>query len=287
MTDTQDHLADLAKAMAEVDRCTMQLVVDELGEGWPVLVAAEGEAAEALREAGAALEDPQRAIAALGEEIARAETELSTWRRQLEDGDVAARVTARTWISEWETELAALAQKREFAEAQMFPFIDARNKARSHLELVQGAKRGLAYAMADPYGRVGQGTKAYVQFRQTRLTYVLLMGDRAHPEWDCAISELKELCVAVMRVGHDITADLPSFGEVAFRAMTNAVEGNLSDVMSDPGPNAADVMASLKSEFTSANLTPAVIEDRRVAPPPPRAVREYMQTQRLSDLGLG
>lgn len=276
--DPEAHFRALAAAMAEVDKWTHQLIVDELAGICPALDQAEEQAAAALRQAVAALEDPERATAELDGEITRAEAELSSWRSQLEDGDVGARVTARTWVSEWEAELAALRNKRDFAQAEMLPLIAARNKARADLELAMGAKRGLAWSMIDPFGTaVGQGTSAYVSYRMPRLTYVMLMGDRGHPEWDCALAELRELCVAVMRAGHDITRDLPDFGEVAFRSMTSALDGNLADVMADPAPTGRDVMNQIEAEAVNKNLPASYIEDHRNIAPVPRVARDWMQ----------
>jgi hypothetical protein len=99
-------------------------------------------AAKGLEETYAALKDQERDLADLDAEITGAETELATWQSQLEQGDVAARVEARRWVSEWESELAALRGKREFADAQMLPLRDAHSKARAALEQATGAMEG-------------------------------------------------------------------------------------------------------------------------------------------------
>jgi len=284
----EERLADLAKAMGDVDRATMQLIVDELAEVWPALEDAEEKAAEALREALAALEAPERAIADLNAEIAHAEAELATWRKQLADGDVAARVTARTWIAEWEAEVAALTAKRDYAAAGMLPLIDARNLARADLELVQGAKNGLAVSMLDPYGPVGQGTTAYVSYRMPRLAYVLLAADRAHPEWEVACTELRELCISAMRGGYDVGRDLPDYAEVAFRAMT----AGMADAMTtapDPAPSAVEVVKQTEAHFENMALQArpvhvSDIDDRRAAQPVRTPARNYMAVPRVKDL---
>lgn len=38
---SEEHLADLGKAMAALDKATRQLIADEPGEAWPALEAAE------------------------------------------------------------------------------------------------------------------------------------------------------------------------------------------------------------------------------------------------------
>ena len=291
MTVTQEErLADLARAMGDVDRATMQLIVDELGEAWPALEDSEVKAAAVLREALAAVETPERAVADLNAEIAHAEAELATWRKQLADGDVAARVTARTWIAEWEAEVAALTAKRDYAQAGMLPLIAARTRARADLELVQGAKNGLAVSMLDPYGPVGQGTTAYVSYRMPRLAYVLLAADRAHPEWEVACTELRELCISAMRGGYNVAADLPDYAEVAFRAMTAEMASAL-DSAADPAPSAVELKALETAYYEDAALQGrpvhvSDIDDRRFAQPvrTPVPQRDYMSVPRLRDV---
>jgi hypothetical protein len=279
--DPEAHLRALADALAETDRCIRQLVADELGELWPALDQAEEQAAGNLRAAVEALEAPQAAINALSAEITRVEGQCSDWQSRLESDRIEDRVEARVRFQAWDDELDKLRQKRDFAEAEMLPLLAARTKCRGDMELAQGAKRGLAWAMIDPFGTaVGQGTRAYVAHRQVRLNHVLLAADRANPEWDCAVSELRELCMAVMRAGHDITADLPAFGELAFRSMTSAMT-DASSAWGDPAPSAADVVAKDRVTVENAALaaTRSKIEDHRNTRPVPRnaPVREFMK----------
>lgn len=272
----EQHLAELAKATAAVDRWSAQLIIDELAELMPGLDRAEEQAAGRLREACTALEGPERRVADLEEHIARADSELASWRSQFDTGDVAARVTARQWISEWENERTALVQRKEFVQAEMAPLIDARSKARADLELVAAAKRGLAWAMVDPFGSAaGQATQAYIGYRQTRLAYVLLCADPGHPEWDTACAELRELCISAMRGGYDVARDLPDFGAVAFRAMVSEM-ASADSTPPAPAPGMIDVMALTKAEFENNALQghPTSIERRDLPPPGARPVPE-------------
>jgi hypothetical protein len=281
----EDHLAEFAKAAAEVDKWSRQLIVDELAELMPGLEAAEETAAGRLRDALEALKAPESAIADLDAEIGRAESELASWRKQLEDGDVAARVTARTWISEWEVERDALTQRRDYAQAEMLPLVDARNRARADLELAAGAKTGLAFAMCIPFeSPVGQATQAYVGYRQVRLNHVLLLGDRAHPEYDAAVAELDEVAAWA---GFSLVEDVHA------RQLAESIRANLPDAAAaaaDPVPSMTEVLALDKAgmEDLALQQRKTHVEDHRYAPAVPRNVRvpEYRQVQTMRDMGL-
>ncbi len=271
MTDTsEEHLADLAKAMAGEDRAIRQLIVDELAEAMPALEHAEEEAAAALREACTALGKPEQLLAELDEEIGRVTGQAAEWQAKLSSLKTEDRVEARVRFQAWSDELDKLKEKRDQAERDLQPYYDARNKASGDLELVQGALRGLVFAMLTPYeSRVGQGTRAYVAYRQPRLSYVLLAGDRDHPEWECAIAQLEEMCLrSAYRTDH-----LPSNAEQAARAIT----AGMADAASAPyaaSPNAADVMAADVVKLINESMPPSRIEDHRNTPSPPRS---YMQ----------
>jgi hypothetical protein len=283
----EDHLAELAKASAEVDKWSRQLIVDELAELMPGLEAAEESAAARLRDALEALKAPGAAIADLDAAIGRAETELASWRDQLEGGDVAARVDARRWIAEWETERDTLTARRDYAAAEMLPLADVRNRARADLELAQGAKTGLAFSMCIPFeSPVGQATRAYIGYRQPRLAYVLLKGDSADPEWECAVAELRELCISAMRGGYNVAPDLPDPAAVA----AAGIAAPMADAMATPPdavPSMTEVLALDKARMEDLALQqqPSRIDDYR-APAPPREVpdRPYMRVPRVKDM---
>ena len=263
MTDTsEEHLADLAKAMAALEKAAMQLIVDELAEALPALDHAEEEAAAALREACAALGKPRQLLAKLDEEIGQVTGKASEWKQKLSSLRAEDRVEARVRFQAWNDELDKLNEKRDQAERDLQPYFDARNKASGDLELVQGAKRGLIYAMLTPYeSRVGQGTKAYVAYRQPRLAHVLLSGRRDHPEWEPAVVELEELNKIVQTP------------EQAWQAMTAQMSDEVGTPL-EPVPSGREVLAMDAVKIGNESLPPSRIEDHRNTPPPPR---EYMQ----------
>ena len=279
MTDTseehqadlaEEHLADLAKAMAALEKAAMQLIVDELAEALPALERAEEDAAAALREACAALGKPEQLRADLDEEIGRVTGQCADWQAKLSSLAVEDRVEARVRFQAWSDELGKLKEKRDQAERDLQPYYDARNKASADLELVQGATRGLFYAMLNPYeSKVGQGTKAYVAYRMPRLAFVLLSGDPGHPEWDCAIAQMDEFAMrSAYRTDH-----LPSNAEQEARAIAAQMADASSYV--PPALNAREVMAADALKVFNDSQPPSRIDDYRNTPRPPR--RDYMQ----------
>lgn len=273
MTGTGEHLADLARAWAAEDKAVRQLIADELGEAWPAIEAAEDQAAAALREACTALGKPVQLLAGLDAEAERVTGKCAEWQGKLSSLRTEERVEARRELAAWSEELAQLREKRDQAERDLQPYYDARNKARGDLELVQGAKRGLAWAIVAPYeSPVGRGTKAYISWRQPRLAYVLLAGDPGHPEWECAVAQLEEMCLrSAYRTDH-----LPSNAEEAARAMV-AEMADASATLAD-APSGVEVMAADALKIANGAIPPSRIEDHRNTPAPPRnpAPREWM-----------
>jgi hypothetical protein len=272
-----EHLKELAEALAAVDRATMQLIVDELAEAMPALEEEQRKAAESLREACAALRKPEQLLAELDEELGRVTGQAAEWQGRLSSLRAEDRVEARVRFQAWSEELDRLREKRVFADQDLQPYYDARTKTQAGLELAQSAKRGLVWAMIAPFeSAAGQGTTAYVAYRMPRLSYVLLAGDRDHPEWDVALAELEELCLrSAYRTDH-----LPSNAEQMARSMT-AQMPDAAASMADPVPSAVDVIASDAVAVANAGVSvgKSVIEDHRRTPAPPRIVpqRDYMR----------
>ena len=104
---------------------------------------------------------------------------------------------------------------------------------------MQGGKRVLVAGMLDPFGELGQQTRAYEAFRQLHLNHVLLRNDREDPEWDMALAELRELC---LRSGYR-TTDLPTDAEMAARALQMSGMADASSYV-PPVPNAQEVLAA-------------------------------------------
>ena len=286
MTDiSQEHAADFLKAMAAMEKAAMQLIIDELAGLMPGLEAAEDQAAAAVREACTAVGKPERRLAGIDEEIARVAGQAAEWQGKLSSLRAEDRIEARRSLPACNEELAELREKRARAALDLQPYYDARTKARADLELAQNAKRGLAYAMLAPYeSAVAQGTRAYIACRQPRLSHVLLSGDRDHPEWECAVAQLEEMCLrSAYRTDH-----LPGNAEQAARAMTAEMADASATI--DPGPNAAEVVAQFGAEVANMALQKSVsrIDDYRTRPAPPRneVVESYRQVPTLRDMGL-
>lgn len=255
MTGTsQEHLADWAKALAALEKATHQLIVDELAELVPGLEATEDQAAAAVREACTAVGKPEQVLADLDAEVGRVTGQCAEWQGKLSSLRAEDRVEARVRYRAWSDELDKLKAQRDQAERDLQPYYAARNKARADLELVNGAKRGLAYAMALPYqSAVAQGTKAYITYRMPRLAYVLLAGDRSHPEWGCAVTQLAELQALVEQTPAEAAA------------MMTAAMADASNAVADPGPSAADVVKQFEAEVENMGLQqhPSEISDYR------------------------
>ena len=138
--------------------------------------------------------------------ISAAEGKCVEWSQQLADADPDTRARARTHFTEWSAEIDSLRAARDEAERGYRPLMEEREQRSKDLRAIQGGKRVLAAGMLDPFGELGQQTRAYEAFRQLHLNHVLLRNDRADPEWDMALAELRELC---LRSGYR-TTDLPT-----------------------------------------------------------------------------
>lgn len=287
----QYYLVDAFAAMTVADELLRAAIAAELAMRVPHLEREQVKAAKAKHETWVALQEPERAIADHDVKIAAAESERATWQEQLEQGDVAARVEARRWVAEWDSELATLRQAKEFAEAQLLPYQDAHAKACAAFDDATSKLAGWKLNATPECAYVGAGreTRAYA-FRFGRELRRVLSNpdDREH---DVACAELRELCIAAMRAGYDITADLPDFTAIAFRAMT-AEMADAATTPPDPVPSMTDVMALTKADFENSALQAAsarnVADDRRGArpvPAPPQ--RSYMDVPRVRDLGIG
>ncbi len=287
MTGTREgHLAALAELQAAEERAVKQCIVDELAEAMPALQAAADQAEAAIREACTALGEPEKRLADLEAEIEDATGRAAEWQGKLSSLKAEDRVEARVRFQAWNEELDRLREKRDQAERDLQPYYQARSKAEADLELAQGAQRGLAWTIVRPYeSPVAQGTKAYLAFRAPRLSFVLLAGDRAHPEWDAAVAQLDQDATAA-----GFRLDRSPDAEREARAMT----AEMSDAASTPfapSPSGQDVMAMDKAMLANDALqqSPTRIDDfrnPRTAPPRNTMVEEYRQVQSLRDLGL-
>jgi hypothetical protein len=177
-----------------------QLIVDELAPVLDGLVAREARAEEALRKACEAVKAPQERLRALDAEMARAEGKAAGLRAQTGDPRIAAedRIRARTVLQGWEEELSALRARRDQAAADLEPFTAECLAAGRALESAFAAKVTLAVAMADPFrSELGQQTRAYKALGiPFRVSEIIMLHDRDHPEWEAAIDHLEMLCRA-------------------------------------------------------------------------------------------
>jgi hypothetical protein len=277
VSDVEQHLANLAAARAEADKWTQQLIVDELADLLPGLDAAEDQAAAALREACAALGKPQQRLAALDAEVERVTGQCAGWEAKLSAVRIEDRVEARVRFQAWNAELDRLKAEQEQAGQDLHPYLEARRKARENVELVQGARRGVAWAMAAPFvSPVAQGTRSYVGYRMPHLAHVILKGDQDDPEFEPAVTQLEELCG---RLGW--TIDRTSAEAQRIKRHWDEVYAAASPA--ETVPTGQEVMAELHAEMavSAANkaLGPSRIEDHRQPAPP----RDYMDPHRVPD----
>jgi hypothetical protein len=289
---TKDELLKrLADARAEQEGCTAALIWLELDELQTALSAHEDQAAAKLRETVGALADPQAGLDAVDTEIASADAKRAGLAGQLDDDDDDADPDAlalvRLRLQEWDRKLTRLRSKRDFAESGMQPLVEARDQSRKALADIQAAKKGLMWAMMNPFASpVAQATQAYIGCRQPYLNHVLLKNDRSDPEWETAVAELEECC---LRSAYR-TDNLPSEAQQAARAMTAAMADTTTSPP-PPAPGMADIMKQTEAEMTNMALqkSPTKIDDYRNRPPVPRNARveEYRQVPTLREMGLG
>jgi hypothetical protein len=284
---TRDELLQrLADAQAETEAVTMALVFLELDEILTGLNASEDQCAAGLREAVAALEEPLARLAGMDAGIAAAEGRCVEWSQQLADKDPDRRATARSHFTEWSAEIDRLRADRDEAERGYRPLFEERERLRSNLRILQSAQLTVAAGMLDPFGSLGQQTRAYETYRMPYLSHVLLRNDREDPEWPMAIAEMSELA---MRSGWR-SDGLPTDADLAARALEMSGMANAMNTPPDPVPNGQEVLAVDKATFTNAALqnSPSKIEDFRTAPAPPRnaVVESYRQVQSLRDTGI-
>jgi hypothetical protein len=269
----------LAYHRSQVDRWTMQLIIDELNGFMPKLTDAVEQAEKALQEAEDALAKPAGVIAGLDEQIAEAEKERAHWAQDLESPSIGTRVPARGWVMELDAELVSLRQKKEFAESGLQPLYDVRNKCSNDLELAKGARMGLACAMLTPYAGFAQGTQAYVGHRQPYINHVILSGDHDDPEWDTAVAELAELCL----LAGFTKDDMPDRAQ-DYRKFWDDIKNEHAP---EPAPSGREVAESIHSAF-EVNMqnkwleeSPSVMERRDI--PRNDRVPSYMRTPDISD----
>lgn len=278
MTETLSPREALAFHLSQVDRWTKQAIIDELAEAIPALTANEERAARNLRDAVAALELPQRELDALGDEVTRARVKAGEYRSRADDTRLETRVEARAMAHEYDAEITRLENKLQQARDAMQPFLDDRDAARAGLELARNARRALAYAMLLPFEGLGQGTHAYIAYRQPYINHVLLKGDDRDPEWETAMTELRELCLSS---GYR-TDDLPADSE-AYRNFWDKIRDDANPP--EPAPTGRQVhdaeIAALQSTAMNKSVqSPSKIEDFRR--PPATQVARWRQVQRLS-----
>jgi chromosome segregation ATPase len=108
-----ETLKALADAMNAYDDAVKALIVEELNTTVrPGLEAARDQAAARLAEAYAAIDPLRQQMSEADERISYAESELATYRADLESAEVSTRAHARSFATEWETELDALRKTR-------------------------------------------------------------------------------------------------------------------------------------------------------------------------------
>ena len=229
----------LADAQREQEEATMGLIQLELDEILTGLAAAEDQAAAALRTALEALDGPLARLAEMDAGISAAEGRCVEWSQQLADADPDTRAEARSHFTEWSAEIDSLRAERDEAERGYRPLFEEREQCRKNLGVMQGGKRVLAAGMLDPFGELGQQTKAYEAYRQLHLNHVLLRNDREDPEWDMALAELRELC---LRSGYR-TTDLPTDAEMAARALQMSGMADALTTPPDPSPSMMEIIS--------------------------------------------
>jgi hypothetical protein len=252
-----------------------QLIADELAPVLDGIVANEARAKAALQAACEAVKAPQERLRQVDEEISGVSLQIADFRTQARDPMAAAedRIRARAALQGWEEELAALQARRDQAEADLEPFTAECQSAGRALESAFAAKMTVTLAMADPFGtEVGRQTRTYkalgVPFR---VSEILLLHDRDHPEWEAAIDHLEQLCRAsgYRTDGTSGRERLPVDGEM-WRKLWQDVYSNANPPQ--PAPSGADVVAQAHAEMENAALARQgqvarqAIEDHRLRP---------------------
>ena len=233
----------LADGQREQETATMGLIQLELDEILTGLAASEDQAAAALRTAVEALNGPLARLAEMDAKISKAEGTCVEWSQKLTAGDPDQKAEARPHFDEWSAYIDGLRAERDEAERGYRPLFEDRERASKDLRAIQGGKRVLIAGMLDPFGELGQQTKAYEAYRMPHLTHVLLRNDREDPEWDMAIAELRELC---LRSAYR-TADLPTDAEMAARALEMSGMADAMTSPPDPVPSGQEVLAMDKA----------------------------------------
>jgi hypothetical protein len=274
--------------MMTADRAIRGLICEELEQLRPGMETAEAEAAERLRIALAELEKPQETLAEIDGQITYAEAELSTWKADLGSGAVPTRVTARTWVTEWESELAALRNKRRQADEYMVPLITERDSAKKALRAAQLDIAALDENKKVPYLGRGRFTASYQAFRASGITApliaILQAGDDSHGEWDVAIDLMDDLSQASKYRTDDLSE----------RLLQKARSETQAEFARDPEPvpSGREIVDSelISMEVASVNRalenTPSRIDDYRSpigALPRNDIVRDALRVPKVPD----
>jgi hypothetical protein len=239
-------LADLNTANRTRAQAHASLIMAELAEAIDLRRRVEANAAAELAAAVAALDGPQERVAEARAELAACEIKISHHADLLDHHDLDTRVDARVYHAQYADELPRLRARLDFAESELLPLFDRRNRAKGQLEAEQSFIRLLQEAMRSPFASaVGQATAAYIGGRgRAVLVEILLSGDRSHPEWAAAETMLGLVMLASGLRSEDY--QLPD------RDFIPLIMADAAATTPPPSPSAADVMRMSRQEAEDA-----------------------------------
>jgi len=280
-------LRALADSLNSYDEAVRNLIRDELETIIrPGLEAARDQAVARLGDAYAALKVPQEQVAETDEAIAYAEKELATYQADMESSSVSVRASARSFVAEWEQELASLRTARAQKSQVLAAFTDEHRAAKDALAKAEMILGGFELNLESPFMGYGRRTAAYQGFRiGSYPMWVTLLGNNTgHPEYDAFYSAIDDIAEAT---GYD-TESLRE--RLLQKARTETQENFSRDP--EPAPSGRDIVDSelLSMEVASINRAldsmPSRIDDYRSpigALPRNEAVRESLRVPRVPD----
>jgi hypothetical protein len=196
-----DLALKLAAAERQAENLAGMLVQRELVKVvLPGYAEAEAAAGREYSAALAALREPGDRIGELKEEIAKADEEFVSWRDDLDNEKIGARVAARTALASWREEMDALTAKLAVLEAEIQPLRLAAAEAKTRLDRANEDHELAKFNAGSPFAALlgyGQDTDSFRTFwlRGGHFVKVLLSGNTIHAAWNASCAFMDELAL--------------------------------------------------------------------------------------------
>lgn len=184
-----DYKTAILAGINAVDDLIAKAIQEELSALLPAYELAESQAAEDLRTAVAALDEPQKVIAELRDELDNARQQSTYWEQRALTGNYHDRTESRVWVNSYGKTISEIDSKIRQAESAYEVLLDKRDAAQRKLHDASEAHSDFQLNTRFPFVAYGQQTEAYKVFRlgswslHAEIMAANLLGNY-HPERD-------------------------------------------------------------------------------------------------------